>query len=426
MNPQLKSINTRLMVLLALLVFGIQMANYLFIRVLGEILPMGNAIMALSIYGCIALFYRCNHLMGRFWSNPWLPIYCGYIAFSFCYGVVRYKTLTSSVFDLWLFAFLPAVLLVRPFSFDVRTFDRILSIGVILGSMGLILAVVLIPETRYDRGTYHFYAAPLAALAAGGGYLMLKHSSRLNVYTLVGFAGTLTNAIGAGVIAAFRGQLLLSVLLVLLFVSIQLRTIRKDFGWKLLGILGVLVAILVGVVLARSSLQEQMYAMLERFSGITDAYEKTGELAQSDARIGEMQYFLQLNSNWRLILGHGVGGLWYDFHGMFGGKTGGAFAGARTMLHLNWIHLLFKIGIVGFGLLVGMLVCHYRQHRMLIKGNYGWWAFLVFYLAWTTYYGDKDLNTRSMIFLFVLLHPWLFMLSNPLSDGRREGHGGRH
>jgi hypothetical protein len=152
-----------------------------------------------------------------------------------------------------------------------------------------------------------------------------------------------------------------------------------------------------------------MYAMLERFSGMTDAYGKTGELTQSDARLGEMQYFIQSNSNWKLILGHGVGGLWYDFHGMFGGASGGAFAGARTMLHLNWIHLVFKIGIIGFGLMVGMLVCHYRQHRMLIKGNYGWWAFLVFYLAWTTYYGDKDLNPRSMIFLFVLIHPWLFM-----------------
>ena len=414
--------------LCAVLMCCIQIANFLVTRLKGVDLPMGNAVMGFTIYGGLAWFFRRNHLLRQWQANPWLLPYCGYIALSFCYGIVRYKTMTSSVFDLWLFAFIPAMTLIRPFSFDARVLDRIVACGTIAGSLGLILVLLRIPEARYVRETYQFYAGPLATLAAGAGYLLLKHSMGFNFYTAIGLAGVLTNAVGAGVVAAFRGQLLLSGILLILFVLIQLRTIRKGFGWKLLSMVCLCIAIGVGVFLASGSFKEQAYAMLERFSGITEAYAKTGEVTQSDARLGEMYYFMQLNSNWKLILGHGVGALWYDFHGMFGEGKGGGFAGARTMLHLNWLHVTFKIGVVGFFLLIGLLVHHWRKHREFIRQNYGWWAFLMWYCAFTTYYGDKSLSIASVIYLTVLIHPWVFKVDvlrrqsshgEPVYRGRR-------
>ena len=423
MNPHLNRINTRLLVILAMLMFAVQILNYLFIQIQDRDLPMGNLMMGLSIYGCMLMLFRQNNLWGQLSRNPWLLPYCGYIAFSFCWGVFRYKTATSSIFDLWLFAFIPAIMLIRPFSFSAKVFDQILAVGTILGSCGLVLILLRVPEARHVRETYNFYASPLATLASGAGYLMLKHSARFNLYTLIGLMGVLTNAVGAGVVAAFRGQLLLSGLLVVLFIGIQLRTIRQGFGWKVLSMAAILVIVIVGAFFTAGSFQEQIYIVMERFSGITDAYAKTGELAQSDARLGEAMYFMDLNSNWKLILGHGVGALWYDFHGMFGQGSHSGFAGARTMLHLNWLHVTFKLGVVGFFLLLGMLVNHLRSHREFLRQNFGWWAMLLWYLAFTTYYGDKSLSIASVIHLMVLIHPWLFKTQQQQPRQQQLRHG---
>ena len=94
---------------------------------------------------------------------------------------------------------------------------------------------------------------------------------------------------------------------------------------------------------------------------------------------------------------------------MFGDALGGTFAGARTMLHINWLHISFKIGLLGLGLMVIMLMSNFRQIKPLIRGNYAWWGFLAYYIAWTTYYGHKDLNLESIIYLMILVNPWLFI-----------------
>jgi hypothetical protein len=407
-NPYLK-FNTLVIVCLFLAIFVIQLVNYVFVRIEEGVLPMGRLVFGLSVYGSLALLYWRNHWLPRVWMNRWVLLYCGYIILSFLYGYKRYGTISTSIFDLWLFLFVPAIALIPPYSFNVRVFDRMLAIGVLFSVAAMAVVAAIKSAVLYDRIEFSFYIAPLAALGAGAGYLLLKNAKHVNLHTYIGLFGVLSNAVLYGVVGAFRGQMILSILLVLLFLLIQFRTIHIDFGWKFLSFIGMAAGLIVVVILVFTSFQEQMYTMLGRFTEFFDAFAVTGEAASADARLGELQYFMQLNSSWKLIPGHGVGGLWYDFYGMFGDAQGGAFEGARTLLHINWLHFLFKIGIIGFGLMIGLLVHNYRQYRAFIRGNHAWWCFLIFYLAWTTYYGDKDLNPRSMLFLIVLIHPWLFL-----------------
>jgi len=421
--------NTLILVCLIAAVFVIQLLNYLVGRLDEGTLPMGRLVFGLSVYGSLALLYWRNHWLPRVWTNRWVLMYCGYIILSFLYGLKRYGTITTSIFDLWLFMFIPAIALIPPFSFNVKVFDRMLALGVLFAIVSTSVVAASNMGVLYDRALFSFYIAPLTFFGAGAGYLLLKNAKHVNIYTYVGLLGVLSNAVLYGVVGAFRGQMILSILLILLFLMIQFRTIYIDFGWKFLSFIGLAVGLVFAVLVVWTSFQDQMYTVLGRFTNIFDVFAKTGEAASADARLGEMQYFMQMNPSWKLILGHGVGGLWYDFHGMFGEASGGTFAGARTMLHLNWLHIVFKIGIVGFGLMIGLLVHNYRQYRMLIKGNYAWWAFLVFYLAWTTYYGDKVLDPRSMIYLIVLIHPWLFLPAErpPLPrHNHGEGRGGRY
>jgi hypothetical protein len=407
-------------------IFVIQLLNYLVGRLENAALPMGRLVFGLSVYGTLALLYWRNHWLPRVWINRWALLYCGYIILSFLYGYKRYGTITVSLFDLWLFLFIPAIALIPPFSFDVRVFDRVLALGVLFSVASMAVVAAVKSAVLYDRIEFGFYISPLAALGAGAGYLLLKNAKHVNLYTYIGLFGVLSNAVLYGVVGAFRGQMILSVLLLLFFLIIQFRTIHIDFGWKFLSFIGFAVGLIVAVLLVLTSFQEQLYTVVDRFIHIFDVFTKTGEAASADARLAEVQYFMQMNSNWKLIPGHGVGGLWYDFHGMYGEASGGVFSGARTMLHLNWLNIVFKIGVVGFGLMIGLLVHNYRQYREFIRGNYGWWAFLVFYLCWTTYYGDKALDPRSMIFLTVLIHPWLFLPAQQAAPPTNHNHNHNH
>ena len=401
--------NTHVIVWLMVTVFVIQLLNYLVGRIEETTLPMGRLVFGLSVYGSLGLLYWRNNWLPRLWSNRWALLYVVYVAVSFLYGLKRYGTVSVSIFDLWFFLFIPAIALIPPFSFNAQVFDRMVALGVLFSMAAMAVVAAAKSVILYDRALFSFYIAPLSLLGAGAGYLLLKHAKHVNLYTYIGLLGVLSNGVLYGVVGAFRGQMLLSFLLIGLFLLIQARTIRIDFGWKFLSFIGLGVGLVVAVLLVLTTFQEQMYNVLERFTGLFDRFTQTGDVAASDSRIMELQYFLSLNSKWKLIPGHGVGGLWYDFYGMFGEASGGSFAGARTVLHMNWANLLFKIGIIGFGLMIGMLVRNYRQHRMLIRGNYAWWCFLIYYLAWTTYYGDKALDPRSMIFLLVLIQPWLFL-----------------
>lgn len=424
MNTPHYKFNTTIVVLLFAAVFCVQLLNYGFVRLEEGVLPMGRLAFGLSVFGTLGVLYWRNQWLSRLSVNRWALFYIIFIVLSFLYGLKRYGTISSSVFDLWLFLFIPAIVLIPPFSFNARVFDRILAIGVLFSVAAMAVVAAAKSSVLYDRIEFSFYISPLAALGSGAGYLLLKNAKHVNIYTYIGLFGVLTNAVLYGVVGSFRGQMILSVLLIVLFLCIQMRTIRINFGWKILSFVGLSVGLVVVVVVVLTSFTEQFYTLFERFSGVFHRFDKTGNLAASDSRLMELDYFLNLNSEWKLILGHGVGALWYDFHGMFGSATGGAFAGARTMLHLNWAHLLFKIGAVGLFMLIGMLVRNYRQYRVFIRGNYAWWGFLIFYLCWTTYYGDKDLDPRSMISLIVLIHPWLFLPAQAISEAQaqRRGH----
>ena len=386
----------------------LQLLLYLYGQILDRTLPLGNLAFGVSVFSILAVYYHQNRLWGRIPQTPWVLPFLIYIAISFVWGFYRYKTPTGSVFDLWLLTYIPLVLLIPPFSFNVRTFDTCLA--VLVGAY-ILMALVLVgifPETLYDRAQFSHYIRIPAMLGAGAVYLLLKYASRISIFTLIGLIGVLFDGVLYGVGGAFRSRMVLALLALLLFFLILLRSSKVTIGWKFLTITVGTIACAVALFLVSTRFQEQFYVVLERFTSLADRFDKTGDVASSDSRLKEAEYFFMLNPNYKLILGHGVGALWYDFHGMFGEASGGAFAGARRMLHLNWLNIVFKIGIVGSILLYGMLISHWRRHSIFLKQNLGWWAFLIYYSAYTTVYGDKELAIRSVIFLIALIHPWLF------------------
>lgn len=412
--------NNRLLLALFYGLLVLQAFKYFFTRLQGGILPLGDLMFGLIVFGVLGVYYQRNNLWQRISRTPWVLAFCIYIAISFAYGFWRFRTVTSSVFDLWLFIYIPAVLLIPAFSFNPKVFDKILTAFVLAYIAAGSSVVAAFPETLYNRDLFSFFVSDLAVLGAGAGYLLLKNAARVNVYTLVGLAGVLTDAVLYGVGGAFRGRLILSILLILLFLLILMRSTYAGFGWKFLSLATAAVGCIFAIFLVTTRYEEQLITVTERLVDLRDRYEETGDILASDARLKEYEYFMMLNPARKLILGHGVGALWYDFYGMYAnreGRQGGTFLGARTMLHMNWLHVTFKIGFVGFFLLIGMLVSHYRRHRGFVKRNWAWWAFLIFYCAWMTYYGDKELNIRSIIYLTVLVHPWLF-LSHPADNSR--------
>lgn len=385
------------------------LALYFVTKLSGMVLPMGNLAFALSVYCPLAFVVWKNQWYKRMSSNRWIVLYVVYLSLSLMYGFKVYRTPSMAIFDYLFFLYIAAILLIPPFSFNVKVFDRILAIGVIISCLSLIVMVGLKPIVLHDRGEFSSYLAPLRYLGAGAGYLLLKNAKQVNLHTGIGLLAVLELAVFYGVIGSYRGQLLLAALWICFFVFLQVRTIGTQFVLKIFSFL-VLAAALVGVaVIATVKYQEQMYHLVDRFSNLIFRYEDTGDLSKADARIAEADYFMQMNSPWKLIPGHGVGALWYDFYGMFGEASGGTFAGARTMLHINWLHISFKIGLIGLGLIICMLVRHFRQMMSLIRGNYAWWGFVFYYMAWTTYYGHKDLNVESIVYLMILVNPWLFL-----------------
>lgn len=414
--------NSRLLLGLFSALLVLQALMYIFTRIQGGILPLGNLIFGITVFGVLAFYYQRNNLWQKITRTPWVLPYCIYIGISFAYGFWRFRTPTTSVFDLWLFIFIPAVLLIPPFSFNARVFDKILAIFILIyiGAAGLV--VTAYPETLYDRELFSFFVGDVAALGAGAGYLLLKNAARVNLFTLVGLAGVLTDAVLYGVGGAFRGRLVLSFLLLLLFLLILIRSSYAGFGWKFLTLGVAALSCVAAIILVTTRFEEQLITVTERLVDLRDRYEETGDIFASDGRLKEYNYFMMLNPSRKLVLGHGVGALWYDFYGMYAKREGrkeGDFLGARSMLHMNWLHVIFKIGFVGFFLLLGMLVSHYRRNRGLVNRNYAWWAYLIFYCAWMTYYGDKELSLRSIIYLIVLVHPWLF-LAQPASRTRSK------
>lgn len=428
MNPTLYRENTRLIVILFSGLLALTLIRIFYNTVAGTTLPLDKGLVGFVVIGVLFAFYQNNNLWSRITANPWVLLFCVYIALSFAFGLYRYRTVRASLFDLWLFAFIPGVMLLPIHSFNWRMFDRMVALCVVIGSIGMAAVVALRPDALFDRGVFAENAGLLGALAAGHVYLILKYAVTVNVFTYIGLFGTLVNGVVYGVIGAFRGHLLLSALALLLFFGLQLMSRRVNFAVKFVTLSAATVLCAIGVFLALTRFEEQTRFVTDRFTGMATVYERQGDIFLTDGRWNEIRYFRSLNPDYKLILGHGVGGMWWDFFGMFAGRTefGGdtgaeqGFAGARTVLHVNWIHIPFKIGFVGSFLLIGMIVSHCRKHPHFIRQNPAWWAFLIFYAAWTTYYGDKELTARSVIWLMIIVHPWLFKATGTAVHGHPQ------
>ena len=111
----------------------------------------------------------------------------------------------------------------------------------------------------------------------------------------------------------FRGQILLAALWVLLFVFVQVRTIGTQIVLKLFSFIALGVALAAVVMIATFKYQDEAFALMDRFTNLFLNFEKTGELSMADGRVAELNYFMQMYPEWKLIPGHGVGALWYDF-----------------------------------------------------------------------------------------------------------------
>jgi hypothetical protein len=398
------------------------LALYAF-HVAGLVYPFGNVIYGIGIFSFLAAFIYYNNLLPEIANNKWRVLFLLYICISALWGYARFKTFSVSVYDLWLFSYIIILTLIRPFSFNVRIFDFIIASFVLLYVFIAVGTIALFPGVLYDRDMFSGYIAYPGMMAGGAFYLLLKYANKLSVLTLVGLLGVVADGILFGVAGAFRGRMLLSFIALILFAFLMLKSRKIKFGSKFFLTLTSGIVCVAAALIIMYKLGDQLFVVTERFEAITAKFDKTGSIMSSDARLNEFTYFRTMYPDRKLILGHGVGGLWYDFYGIYGAKIGGTFAGARTMLHMNWAHLIFKIGIVGLALLIAMLVSHWRRHPEFLKNNLSWWAFVIYYLAWSTYYGDKELTIRAMVLLMALVHPWLFKAFGSSSKGTVRNAG---
>lgn len=408
--------NTRFILIMISCMYSLSIIIHALNRWVGIDIRIEFGLYGLAVYGPLILYYNKNTLWKRIAENPLALAYCIYIAISFLYGLWRFGTPSVAFSDLFLFSFLPAFMLIPVNSFDVRSMDRLIAAGVIIGSIGIALVPLIFPVAMYDREVFHKFGTVFLFMATGSVYLLLKYTVSLNWLTFVGLFGVCSIGLFYGIVGAFRGQLLLSLIVLILFFYLQLRSRKVALGFKVLSLAVVSAFVLSIIILAATRFEEQFHYVTERFTGIFESYLVTGDVYASDGRLKEARYFRELNPDYKLVLGHGVGGYWYDFFGMYRtqtefGETGQqvrrGVVGTRSMLHINWLHVVFKIGALGLFLLIVMIGTHFKRFGLL-KNNPAWWAFFIYYFAWTSYYGDKELNARSLILLAVLVAPWIF------------------
>lgn len=409
-HPLVRS-NTNTIVSILLFGFLLSFVNLFFFR-LGEVdirRTIMTALFGVFMFGALIPLYNRNRYWRYIIEDRAIFLYTIYIIVSAIYGFWRFRTIGALTTDVLFFLSIPALLIIKPYSFDVRKFDKVLIAGIWIGVLGVTTILAATPAALFDRSTFHYLGGPLLALMAGSPYLLLKNFRTVNFGFISGFVGALFNVVVYGVIGAFRGQLVLALLVLLLFLFILIVSRKTKFGIKM-GVLILFAIALSGIAfLVFSRFQEQLNFLTFRIMNIFEGFWRTGDIMASDGRLVEMNYFLQTNPNWKFILGHGVGGLWWDFIGLYRAQEGGTgLAGARTMLHINWLHFLFKIGFVGFGLLLLILYRRWHLLRCFSLQYLPWIAYLIYYMAITTYYGHKSIVISSFIVLMPLLHPWMF------------------
>lgn len=401
--------NTKILKFYIIVIVALHMISYVVTTLSNKILPMGRFVFGFTVFSFLGFIFYHNKNWLRLSRNPWVFFYCLYVCVLFLYGFLEFGNISRALLELWFFLYIPAIIFIPPYAFNARAFDRIMAFGVFFCSIMIVAVLILIPETRNDRSLFQFYIGHLAALGTGASYLFLKYSYRPNKLYYIALVGIVIKGISYGVLGAYRGRLILMFILLLLSMLISLTKARAGIGVKILRICVVVSTMIITYNIVQTYFINEKLYMIQRFKLISNSYHETGEIALADARLKEAQYFLQEKPKWKLIFGYGVGGIWFDSFGMFRASQTGIASSYRGMIHINWLHITFKIGLVGFAIMLCMLTRHYRIFRRFTHKNYAWWAFLVWYLAFTTYYGDKVLHIGSMINLFLLVHPWLFI-----------------
>jgi hypothetical protein len=375
----------------------------------------------LLFFGIIGSQFSLVYFTNREKKNPYVILFSLYCLISFAFTAIDTLSIRTAIQDLAFFLALPVMATIRPFSFSMRKVDQALAILIFLNLAFQIRFIRDFYFVLFDRREFLNLIQPWMTLSAGSFYLLLKYAKQPGYFMSTGIIGVLNTAITLGIIGAYRGQLLLGGLAICLYAIATVKTGKQAVWTRLFLATSVtFIAVIILSVFA-GRLSEQTEFVIERFEGLTQRYQRTGDLVQIDGRFSEIYYFRSMYPDRKFILGHGIGALWVDRYGMFASSeitTGlGAF-GYRTMLHSNLFHIPFKVGLIGFFLMYKLVKFQYKSQKKLQIDITPYHLFLVWYFAFSVYYGSKNFGYSTFLYFLILTQPWIFVHEPKTKKGR--------
>ena len=229
-----------------------------------------------------------------------------------------------------------------------------------------------------------------------GTYLLLKYSKQQGILFFVGLIAMSVYAF-TGAITAFRGIVIITGFAMLLSVIIILLSQREKRKLGALVFLSALIAVFAYSSYFYSKNPQDFSTLSNRFTRILDTSASAGGI-RSNARFLELQSALPYFLNPKIIIGYGPGAKWFDRFGLFGQDY-------RSMIHINYFHYLFKIGVIGCVFLITLL---YRRLKAIPNISISYWAFFAIWMIDMAYYGDKTPSLISFIGFIILVNPILF------------------
>ena len=148
MNPALHHFNTRNILIILIVGSLIQLFNLFFFR-LGELdarRALIPGLFGIAFYSLLFVQFSRNNYWNRFFINPWLVPYCIFIIISGLYGYWRFRSFGVSMLDMMLFLSIPAIILLRPFSFNVKYVDIIVAISIPLAYLGMAILILIVSK----------------------------------------------------------------------------------------------------------------------------------------------------------------------------------------------------------------------------------------------------------------------------------------
>lgn len=283
---------------------------------------------------------------------------------------------------------------------DLKMFDRGLALIVLVG---IVSAIYLYLEGYYNPCNM-LNRMEISSSRAGiswkmmslGTYLLLKYSKQRGTLFFVGLIAIFFYAF-TGAIAAFRGIVIVTYFTILLSVIIILLSSREKRKRAILVFLSAFIAVFAYSSYFYSKNPHNFSLLSVRFVRLLDT--STGGITiDSVSRFREVQNALPYFLNPRIIIGYGPGAKWFDRFECFKQAY-------RSMIHINYFHYLFKIGVIGCLFLITLL---YKRLKSTSNIPISYWAFFAIWMLNMAYYGHKIPSPISFIGFIILVNPILF------------------